>query len=72
MLLFDGIDLHHYYTAIALNMDIITPLRFWLQDYCANSFFSVSGQTELDTCWEIYLVTLRILLCVARAAVSFG
>lgn len=38
---FEGIDLHHYYTAIALSIDIIMPLRFWLQDYCANSFFSV-------------------------------
>lgn len=31
-----------------------------------------SGQIELDSCWEIYLVTLCVLLCMARAAVSFG
>jgi len=41
VLLFEGIDLHHCYTAIALHMDSIMPLRFWLQDYCANSFLSI-------------------------------
>lgn len=32
MALLEGVDLHHYYTSIALDMSIVRPLRFWLQD----------------------------------------
>lgn len=31
MALFEGIDLRHYYPSIALNMNVVRPLRFWLQ-----------------------------------------
>lgn len=72
MLLFEGIDLHHYYTAIALNMDIMMPLRFCCKIIVLIHSSAFSGQIELDSWWAIYLATLCVLVCMARATVSFG
>lgn len=41
-------------------MNIIMPLRLWLQDYCTVAFFSISSQAGR---WEIYLVNQAHPLC---------